>query len=244
MTGSLRPLAGKAILQFSFVDALVAGLLEGAFPASEMSAAGDFGVGCGDALDGELVLIDGMLFVCRGDGEVRPVADDELLPFAEVTRFSPSLVLEVGHPLDERAFETWVDSVVPSENLFYAIRVDGRFGRMTAREATRQQRPFPGLADAVKQQHENTAGGTRGTMLGFRGPDVFQGLSVADFHLHYIDDARAFGGHVMDFELLEGTLSIEAYSSFTVRLPEVDSYLDAELDDIDADAAIRQAESS
>jgi acetolactate decarboxylase len=67
---------------------------------------------------------------------------------------------------------------------------------------------------------------------------------VADFHLHYLDEARAFGGHVMDFELVEATLSIQTFATFTLRLPEVESYLEAELDDMDADEAIRQAESS
>ena len=47
----------------------------------------------------------------------------------------------------------------------------------------------------------------------------------------------------MDFVLREGTLTIEAYAIFTVRLPQVASYLEAELDDIEADSAIRAAES-
>ena len=242
MTPSLRPRAGTAVHQFSFVDALVAGLYDGAFPASEVLAAGDLGVGCGDALDGELVLLDGVAYLCRGDGEVILVAPDDLLPFAEVVRFQPTFTLELD-PLDERAFEALVEQLVPSDNLFYAIRVEAEFSRMTVREATRQQRPFPGLADAVKTQHENTSGTTTGTMLGFKGPDVFQGLSVADFHLHYIDAARGLGGHVMDFALTGGTLTMEAYAGFNLRLPQVASYLDAELDDMSADEAIRQAES-
>lgn len=240
----LRPRAGKAIQQFSFVDALVAGLLEGAFPASAVLAAGDFGVGCGDALDGELVLLDGTMLLCRADGRVLPVAADALLPFAEVVRFEPTFTVELPGPLTETEFERQIERLVPSANLFYAIRVDGIFDTMTVREAVRQQQPFRGLADAVTQQHESTMKDTRGTMLGFAGPDVFQGLSVADLHLHYIDAARTFGGHVMDFQLAAGTLSIEAYASFTVHLPEIASYLDADLDDMDADAAIRRAESS
>lgn len=240
----MQPRLGKAIQQFSFVDALVAGLLDGAFPASRVNAAGTLGVGCGDALDGELVLLDGTMHLCRGDGQVATVPGDALLPFAEVVDFEPTFTRELTGPLDEAAFERLVDDLVPSDNLFYAIRVDGEFDRMTVREAVRQQKPFRGLADAVKEQHENTVGHTAGTLLGFKGPDVFQGLSVADFHLHYIDTARAFGGHALDFSLASGTLSIEAYSSFTVHLPEVQSYLAAELDDIEADGAIRQAEGS
>jgi acetolactate decarboxylase len=240
---NLRPRAGKAVHQFSFVDALVAGLYEGAFAASEVLSQGDLGVGCGDSLDGELVLLDGELYLCRGDGDVSRVAPTELLPFAEVVRFEPTHSLPVAG-LDEGDFDRLIDELVPSGNLFYAIRVDGVFDRMTVREAVRQQRPFPGLADAVKNQHENTSAVTRGTLLGFRGPEVFQGLSVADFHLHYIDDDRAFGGHVMDFRLRSGTLAIEAFAGFHLRLPEVESYLDAPLDRMDADAAIREAEGS
>ena len=241
MTQHLTPRPGSAVTQFSFVDALVAGLYEGAFPASEVLALGDLGVGCGDALDGEVVLLDGVAHLCRGDGDVRDVPDDALLPFAQVVRFAPTFTLQL-RDLSEEQFVSLVEAAVPSANLFYALRVDAVFDRMTVREATRQQRPFPGLAEAVKSQHENTIGATTGTIVGFKGPDVFQGLSVADFHLHYIDEARAFGGHVLDFGLREGTLSIEAYSRFDLRLPQVQSYLSAELDDLDSDGAIRGAE--
>lgn len=243
MVDDLRPRAGKAVHQFSFVDALVAGLYDGAFSAAEVQAAGDFGLGCGDALDGELVLLDGVLRVCRGDGEVVAVASAELVPFAEVVAFEPTFRREL-EALDEKQFETLIEALVPSDNLFYAIRVDAAFASMTVREAVRQQRPYRGLADAVKDQREASIGATQGTMVGFKGPDVFQGLSVADFHLHYLDEAARFGGHVMDFELGSGTVSIEAYSMFTLHLPEVASYLEAELDDLNSDEAIRQAESS
>ena len=239
----LRPRRGKAIHQFSFVDALVAGLFDGAFTANEVQQSGDFGIGCGDALDGELVLLDGVLRVCRGDGTVATVASADLLPFGEVALFEPTVTRQLDD-LTEMQFEHLIESLVPSDNLFYAIRVDAAFDTMTVREAVRQQRPYRGLAEAVTDQHENAVATTTGTMIGFKGPDVFQGLSVADFHLHYLDDARLFGGHVMDFALRTGTVSIEAYSTFTLHLPEIESYLAAELDDMSSDEAIRQAESS
>lgn len=243
MVDDLGPRPSGALHQFSFVDALVAGLYEGAFAASAVLTHGDFGVGCGDALDGEIVLLDGVMHLCRGDGSVVDVASDALLPFAEVSHFRPTHTQEVSD-LTELDFDGVVDSLTPSGNLFYAIRVDGDFERMTVREAVRQQQPYRGLADAVKDQHEGTSGPTTGTLIGFRGPDVFQGLSVAEFHLHYIDDARGFGGHVMDFRLRSGMLALEAYDTFTLHLPEVASYLSAPLRRHDSDAEIRQAEGS
>ena len=242
MSEHLRPRPGTAIHQFSFVDALVVGLYDGAFAASTVLEHGDLGLGCGDSLDGELVIVDGLPYLCRGDGEVALLPGGELVPFAEVARFAPMFSRTVTN-LSEGAFDEVVESLVPSDNLFYALRVDGTFDRMTVRETIRQQRPFLGLSDAVKSQHENTVEGTTGTMVGFKGPDVFQGLSVADLHLHYLDDLRGFGGHVLDFQLRDAQLTIEAYANFTVHLPQVDSYLDAELDDVDSDRQIRAAES-
>ena len=78
MTDDLSPRPSVVLHQFSFVDALVAGLYEGAFRASDVLGAGDFGVGCGDALDGEIVLLDGVMHLCRGDGQVVDVAPDAL----------------------------------------------------------------------------------------------------------------------------------------------------------------------
>ena len=239
----LRPRADKAIQQFSFVDALVAGLLDGAFDAATVASHGSLGVGCGDALDGEMVLIDGQFFRCRADGVTR-VQSDASIPFAEVALFEPTFTRTLSGPITESEFEALVDSLVPSHNLFYAIRVDGDFASVTVREAVKQQRPYRGLAEAVGDQHEATIEATSGTLLGFKGPDVFQGLSVADYHLHYISTDRQLGGHSMDFELTTGTLTIEAYANFTLRLPQTEPYLSAELDDINADDAIRGAESN
>lgn len=183
------------------------------------------------------------MVLCRADGVVHSVGDDERLPFAEVVAFEPTFSVDVSD-VGERAFERLVERLVPSNNLFYALRVDAAFSTMTVREAVRQEAPFRGLAEAVKDQRETTARDTVGTMVGFKGPDVFQGLSVADFHLHYLDSAGRFGGHVLDFELVSGTVEMEAYSTFTLHLPEVESYLAAELDDMSADAEIRSAEGS
>lgn len=241
---ALAPRPGTSIRQFSFVDALVAGLLEGAFDAREVAAAGTLGVGCGDALDGELVIIGDEMLVCRGGGAVEPVAPDARLPFAEVVDFAPTFRFEITEPIGEREFEALVDSLVPSHNLFYALRVDGDFEWVSVREAQRQTMPYPGLADAVKTQRESTIASAAGSLLGFKGPDVFQGLSVADYHLHFIADDRMRGGHSLDFVMRSGVLTMEAYASFTVTLPQVASYLSAELDDISADEAIRRAESS
>jgi acetolactate decarboxylase len=239
---ALHPRDGKAIHQFSFVDALVAGLYQGAFSAAEIGRRGDFGLGCEEALDGELVILDGEFFVCRGDGSVSTIGAHDRLPFAEVAQFEPTLERPITGSHDEHDLEALIAALMPSQNLFYAVRFDGEFDSVTVRETVRQEAPFRGLADAVKDQRESTRSSIRGTLLGFIAPEVFQGLSVADFHLHFIDDARSFGGHALHFIAGTGVLRVEAFAEFTLHLPQVASYLDAALEHTNSNDAIKLAE--
>ena len=58
--------------------------------------------------------------------------------------------------------------------------------------------PIKRIADGGSSNVSRLVLGTHtGTLLGFKGPDVFQGLSVADYHLHFLSDDRAVGGHSM-----------------------------------------------
>ncbi len=61
---------------------------------------------------------------------------------------------------------------------------------------------------------------TEGTLAGFWTPDYAQGIGVAGFHLHYIDDERSGGGHVFDYvveKLYDPDLSKSSYAFSTSR---------------------------
>ena len=66
-------------------------------PIASVMRHGDFGVGTFNALDGEMVAVDGKFFHLRDDGSVEPVDPDELTPFAAVTRSArPSTTPRTG----------------------------------------------------------------------------------------------------------------------------------------------------
>jgi acetolactate decarboxylase len=136
---------------------------------------------------------------------------------------------------------------LPSENLFHAVRVVGRFGRVTLREAKRQTEPYLPLAEAVRDQREVTVTDARGTLVGFVTPGYFQGIGVAGTHLHFVDDSGSVGGHVLGLESIDGDLSIETYPGVNLRLPHSPAFLNADLDaglePGAVDRAIRHAES-
>ncbi|WP_056074159.1 MULTISPECIES: acetolactate decarboxylase [unclassified Rathayibacter] len=233
------------ITQFSIVDALLAGLFDGVVSRAEADSAGDFGLGCGDHMDGELVVLDGVHRLFRGDGSVTVLEPEDTIAFAEIARFTPgsSEVLESVDSLDELLGA--VRRVVPSPNVFVGVRVRGRFGRLTLRQPIAQIKPYLRLADAMHDQREIHLSGVEGTLVGFIGPRPFQGISVAGLHMHFVDVTGGVGGHVLAASGLHGELAVEQYGGITVRLPESDDYLAADLDEdaSAADAEIRDVES-
>lgn len=233
----------KVIEQFSIVDALLAGLFDGVFSVEEVSRSGRLGLGCGDHMDGELVLLDGVFRLFHGDGSVTVLRPDETLAFAEVVDFRPDTaeLVEAIDSFDQLTQE--VAARVPSQNLFHAVRFDAHFASVSLREAKRQSKPYLPLAAAVHDQRENTVTDVAGTLLGFIAPGVFQGISVAGPHFHFVDSTGTVGGHVLGITGATGELSVETYTGVTVHLPTSADYLAADLELGDIDAAIRHAES-
>jgi acetolactate decarboxylase len=232
----------KTIVQFSVVDALVAGLFDGVFAVSEVGAAGSLGLGCGDHMDGELVVLDGVFRLFHGDGTATVLDPVDEVAFAEVADFAAASVAEI-EAADFGSFVTAVEKRTPSANLFAAVRFEGHFGAVSLREARRQSKPYLPLAQAVHDQRENVVEDVTGTIVGFLAPGFFQGISVAGAHFHFVDSSGAIGGHVLGVLAAAGTLAVEPYAGITVRLPESPEYLAAVLDAARADADIRHAES-
>ncbi|MBF4462280.1 MULTISPECIES: acetolactate decarboxylase [unclassified Rathayibacter] len=232
------------ITQFSIVDALLAGLFDGVVTRGEVDAHGDFGLGCGDHMDGELVILDGVHRLFRGDGSVGVLGPEEVIAFAEVARFAPDHVDAVADVASLDALLGAVHLRIPSRNVFVGIRLRGRIDQLTLRQPLAQVKPYQRLTDAMRDQHEVRLHAAEGTLVGFLGPQPFQGISVAGLHLHFVDSAGGVGGHVLAATGVSGELALEQYGGITVRLPESPDYLGADLDDPStADAAIRAVES-
>jgi acetolactate decarboxylase len=238
-----RPSAPKLLQQFSLVDALVAGLFDGVFSVEEVGRAGGFGLGCGDHMDGELVVLDGVFRLFHGDGSMTVLGPEEQLAFAEVVDFAPdaSELVEAVDGLEALVAEVRRRTV--SENIFHAVRFEAHFAAISLREAKRQSKPYLPLAEAVHDQREEVLNDVSGTLLGFLAPKMFQGVTVAGAHFHFVSADGERGGHVLGLSTATGDLAVESYYGVGVRLPSSAEYLAAELDVPGADEAIRRAES-
>ncbi|WP_162885902.1 acetolactate decarboxylase, partial [Streptococcus intermedius] len=69
-----------------------------------------------------------------------------------------------------------------------------------------------------------------GTIVGFWTPELFHGVSVAGYHLHFLSDDHQFGGHVMDFVIKNGEIEIGTIATLEQRFPVQDQdFLSAKL---------------
>ncbi len=208
------------LFQTSTIDALLAGVYDGEMTIGQLLTHGDFGIGTFDALDGEMVVLDGNCYQIRSDGHVYRPDSGVKTPFAAVCTFMPEahIVIREGTTLD--GLKNLLDLVDANQNIFYAIRIDGTFRSMKTRSVPRQKTPYPPLAQVTARQPEFEMSDVSGTLLGFRCPPFVSGLNVPGYHLHFISDDRMQGGHVLEFEFESGKGRIDAMDKFFLDLPE------------------------
>jgi acetolactate decarboxylase len=229
------------VFQNSTINALLEGVYDGSMTYGELRRHGDFGLGTFNALDGEMIAVDGGFFQIKSDGVAYPVSDGQRTPFATVLFFRPTLRWPLNGPFDYVRFQALVDGLMEGPNLFYAVRVDGRFKSVTTRSVPRQENPYPPLAEVAKTQPVFHLEGVSGTLAGFRFPDFARGLNVPGFHFHFLTADRRAGGHVLDLVLTRGELAIDASARFHLELPIDPTFLHADLGH-DRDDALDQAE--
>jgi acetolactate decarboxylase len=223
------PAVAGRIVQFSPIDALMDGVYDGDFTVGELKRHGDFGLGTFNALDGEMVVEQGVVYQVRSDGSVHRMADGEHTPFAVVASFKPEHKLDIPAGLTMDELERFLDARLPSANLFYAVRLEGTFRSLKARSVPRQHRPYPPLAEAAKQQAVFDFEQVPGVVLGFRSPPFVKGLNVPGYHLHFLRADRKAGGHVLDFRVERAVLAWQALDDFRLLLPKGGDFAGADL---------------
>jgi acetolactate decarboxylase len=216
------------LFQVSTSTALVEGIYEGAVSIAHLREHGDFGLGTFEGLDGEMVAFDGCFFQVRSDGTVREAADSDLSPFAAVTHFKADHSVEVAEASDLDALLGQLDLLRVSNNVFYAIRVDGQFNFMHTRAMCKTEEGTP-LAVAAAHQPEFRMREVSGTLVGFWSPQYVKTLEVPGYHLHFITDDRRTGGHLMECSGRALRVQIAQVSELRVALPENEEFLKADL---------------
>jgi acetolactate decarboxylase len=204
--------------QTSTLAALLDARYDGDVAVGELRRHGDLGLGTFDALDGELVMLDGEIWRADVQGALSRPADDVGTPFAVVTAFAADVEIELGAPTDHEGLVALIERHVP-EHACAAVRFDGRLERVHARSVPRQRPPYRPLAEVAADQRVFDIGATEGSLVGFRFPAEAGGVNVPGYHLHVATTDRTRGGHVLRAQVGPGTLAIDRLDDLHMELP-------------------------
>lgn len=230
------------VYQFSTIGALLEGVYDGDATVADILRHGDFGLGTFNHLDGEMVILDGVCYRLRADGTAGRAAPTDRTPFAAVTRFHTDFEIAIQNRTDRAELTGAINRRIESANLIYAIRITGHFVQLHTRTVMAQQPPYPPLTQATDEQAETVFTDVSGTVAGFRTPDFEQGISVAGYHLHFLNSDRTGGGHVLDFSIERGEVAVSGASQLHLSLPTSGAFLGAQLSGTDLAERIGKAE--
>ena len=218
------------IYQTSTINALFKGVYDGDLTYKELKKYGDFGLGTFNNLDGEMVALDGRFYQIKADGKVYPVHDSMKTPFATVTFFETDRTVLIKKSMSYEKLQSYLDSLLPSNNIFYSIKIEAEFEHIKFRSVPRQERPYKPLTDALKKETVFELNELKGTAVGFRMPGYIEGLNVPGYHLHFITEDIAMGGHLLDCLIREARIEIDLSSGFYMTLPETPEFRTTDLD--------------
>ena len=218
--------------QISLFSILLSGRYGGVISVAELKKMGGMAIATMDRLDGEMQMIDGVVYQACADGSVHLPGDDATVPFGTVADFHAERSLRLTDIPSYELFEEYMAECCPQENVPLAIHFTGDFRRMKVRAVGRQERDGIGLAEAAKNEAVFDLPECSGDLVGFRLPGYVSGVNAPGWHLHFMDAARQHGGHVLNFSLRGGEVRLCHADDFQIWLPapEVLSGLDANRD--------------
>lgn len=212
--------------QESTYDALQAGYYNGDITLKDLRAQGDFGLGTFDALDGEMVLLNGTFYQVKSDGNVYLTNDSARSPFADVTSFEPEsqLVLASNDSLNYSELQHYLEGQLPTKNIFYAVKITAESSYLKVRSPPKQVMPYPPLSDALKNQSIFELHNVTGTFVGFFSPQYSSGICSPGWHFHFLTADNTHGGHVLEVVLQRATIQIDDMTALSVKLPDTAAF--------------------
>jgi acetolactate decarboxylase len=218
-----------ALYQVSTINALLGGVYQGSKTFGDLKKHGDFGIGTFDELDGEMLALEGEFYRVRADGRAYKVKDDASTPFASVVFFESDNTFHINESITYKNLLIKLDESLPSENLFYAVKIRGTFKNVKTRSVPKQGKPYQALVEVVKNQPVFEFENVEGTLVGFRCPPFSTGVNVPGYHFHFITDDRSAGGHVLDCTLETVLVEIDNKNEFVMSLPDNNEFLKLDL---------------
>ena len=242
-TSFAAPVKNETINQVALLQSLALGYFDGSITVKKLKTLGDTGIGTFDGLNGEMIVLDGVVYRANADCKINVVDDAETVPFSNVTFFDNDFSLKLKNIADKSELENKLNEIVAKygENSFYMIKIEANFNKILVRSENGQQKPYPTLVKALENQTEIERENISGTIVGLYCPHFMSSLNNVGWHFHFISSDKKFGGHVLQMNIKSGKVQFDKTDNFSMYLPEKNNFQNLNLAN-DMREDIRRAE--
>lgn len=207
------------IFQIGTIKSLLTDVCLGDVSVEELTKYGDFGIGTFDYLEGEMIILDGIVYKTEPNGQIILADTNEKIPFAAVTFFDSQLSFSLKNIENLHSLEHELLKHFPSHNYIYAVKISGNFSNVKLRCAQKiENKKIPLHEHLIKNQSKFNLTNSKGTIIGVWSPWYLKEVSVSGFHLHYINSEKRVGGHLVDFEMANLDVEIMIVKQFTFQM--------------------------
>ncbi len=239
-----EPVERETNNQVALLQSLTLGHFDGSITVEELKTLGDIGLGTFDGLDGEMIVLDGVVYRAGADLKINVVEDKVTVPFANVTFFEKDFSVKLKNISNKDLLEEKLNSLVDKygANSFYFVKIDGMFSEILIRSEKAQEKPYKTLVQALEvDQKEKTLYNTYGTIVGLYCPPYMSGLNTPGWHFHFISVDKTLGGHVLQLKIKSGEVQFDKTDNFAMRLPKKKSFQKLDLaQDLSADIQVSE----
>lgn len=237
--------ASSTLFQVSLLQALALGDYDGSISLGELKKHGDIGIGTFDGLDGEMIMLDGIVYKASADGNVYRMKDEETTPFANVT-FAKDDSFEFVSTDSMKDLDETLTGIVSKKgiNCVHFVKIGGTFRSIRLRSVPKQSKPYRGLVDTLStDQVEWTPKDIKGTIVGLYCPSYMGMINNHGWHLHFVSDDRNIGGHVLDVSMKNVLCKFTSVDKLELILPDRPSFHSLDLS-VDQNKDIKKIEGS
>ncbi len=203
--------------QITPVYSLIHGDYDGKMSLSTLHRFGDFGIGTFDKIDGEMIVLDGVIYQVRVDGSVHLPSGQMTTPYASVHFFEQDLKTSLQELANYKQLKSKLTALLPDKKTPYGLKITGTFTALTLRSVAAQTKPYPPLNDVVKTQTIFKHQHIKGTLVGYYCPDFLGQIIVPGYHFHFISNDKTIGGHVLELTLDHATALIDRLDTLSIQ---------------------------
>ena len=224
---SLFPNNDDCMYQVSLMQAFMHGEYGGVITVEDLKTYGDTGLGTFEGVNGEMIVLDGVVYQAASDGSVNIMPDNETIPFATVTKFNEDEQITNITAKNFDDLTSQLNKIIEKNgtNNMYVIILKGDFLNITVRSVEKQEKPYKEFTDvaAVDQKVFNYTNQS-GTIVAVYFPEYMNELNMPGWHLHFLSEDKTKGGHVLGFNNFNGSGQMDVIHKFNMILPTDDSF--------------------